>query len=68
MEKDRVWVIKGYSKHFTGDVEMEIVGLRREHKDAIGRGHQWAQDKNEQYKNEGKNVHAYYRLEYLPIH
>lgn len=68
MEKDRVWVITGYSRHFTGDVEKEIIGLRWDRKDAEKRGHQWSQMKNEQYKEEGKNIHAFYRMDYLAIY
>ena len=60
--KEKVIVVKGICRHFTGDCEIVIVGVRRNATDAQKLGDEWCKDKNEQFKYEGRNVHASYQL------
>lgn len=60
--KERVFIIKGFARHFTGDCEIEIVGVRREERDARALGAEWVKDQNERFKAEGRNIHASYQL------
>lgn len=60
--KQPVYIVKGIARHFTGDCEISIVGVRIEQKDAQKLGAEWVADKTEQFKAEGRNVHASYEL------
>lgn len=60
--KSRVYIVKGIARHFTGDVEISIVGVRAEEKAAQRLGSEWAKDQQEQFKAEGRNIHASYEL------
>lgn len=59
---ENVYVVVGVSKHFTGDCEKEIVGVRIYKLDAIELGQEWVREKNDQFKYEGKNIHASYEI------
>jgi len=58
----RVYIVKGIARHFTGDCEISIVGVRAEKKAAQEFGHEWVKDQAEYFKAEGKNVHPSYEL------
>ena len=60
--KQRVYIIKGINRHFTGDVEISIVGVRAEEKAAQRLGSEWVKDQTEEHKAEGRNIHASYEL------
>lgn len=59
---ERVFIVKGIARHFTGDCEIEIVGVRREERDARALGAEWVKDQTERFKEEGRNIHASYQL------
>lgn len=60
--KERVFIVKGIARHFTGDCEIEIVGVRREERDARALGAEWVKDQTERFRAEGRNVHASYEI------
>lgn len=57
-----VTVVKGICRHFTGDCKIHIVGVRINIADAQKLGYEWCQSKNEQFHDEGRNIHASYEL------
>lgn len=60
--KERVHVVKGIARHFTGDCEISIIAVRKEERDARMAGSEWVTDQNERFRAEGRNVHASYEI------
>lgn len=60
--RQRVYIVKGINRHFTGDTEITIVGVRAEQKAAQHLGAEWVKDQTEENKARGVNVHASYEL------
>ena len=60
--KEQVYIVKGICRHFSGDCKIYIVGVRRNEADARRLGFEWGLEKNQQFKAEGRNIHASYEL------
>ncbi len=60
--KQFVYVVTGISRHFTGDYMKIVVGVRLQREDAMKLGADWAKDQNEQFRSEGRNIHASYQV------
>lgn len=58
----RLFIIKGINRHFTGDIEISIVGVRADEKAARRLGFDWVMDQQEEHKANGRNIHASYEL------
>lgn len=64
---EQVHIVVVTRRHFTGDCEIEIVGVRRDKKDAEILGAQVCKDWNEQFHYEGRNIHASYKIDTRPL-
>lgn len=64
---EQVHIVVVYKRHFTGDCEIEVVGVRKDKGDAQILGAQVCKDLNEQYHYEGRNIHASYKIETRPL-
>jgi hypothetical protein len=62
-EVEYIYIVVGVHRHFTGDCEQEIITCFKDHRKAQLAGSEWVKDKNEQYHLEGRNIHAYYKIE-----
>lgn len=65
--KEFVYVVEGISRHFSGDCNISIVGVRRDAIDARNLGFEWSKERNETYKFAGKNIHASYKLHMVEL-
>jgi len=59
---ERIYIVKGIARHFTGDCEVYIVGARRTEAEARMLGHQWSVDKREEYKYNGLNYQTSFEI------
>ena len=64
---EQVHIVVVYKKHFTGDCEIEVVGVRKDKRDAELLGAQVCKDLNDFFHYEGVNKHASYKLETRPL-
>lgn len=62
-----VYIVVVTKRHFTGDCEIEVVGVRKEKRDAQLLGAQVCKDLNDIYHYEGRNIRASYKIETRPL-
>ena len=67
MKTEIVHIVRGLSRHFSGDTKIENIAVCRELRDAMNAGSKWVADKNEQYKAEGRNIHASYDIQNIHL-